>query len=81
MRKLEQVEVKYCDICGERESEARSIYLCWKCGRDVCDWHHHLVSVEGGIEKCRTYLCDTCRDELEQKLSQLFDYYSRERPK
>jgi len=79
-RKLEETEVKYCDICGQKEDFAHSISTCWKCGKDVCPQHHSLVHLEGGINKMFTYLCTPDRDEMEAELETIFARYSEKRP-
>ncbi len=68
---MEEVEVKYCDFCGKRESDTNSIGKCWKCGKDCCNNHLHLVAVSHG-GRMLTYLCDQDRDELVGKLKALF---------
>ena len=77
--KLEQVEVRYCDICGQKEDRDHSILRCWKCGKDICPQHHHLVYIEGSIKKMLTYLCTPDRDEMEDKLRALFQDFSLDR--
>lgn len=78
--KVEEVEVKYCDICGQKEDNMHSILRCWKCGKDVCPQHHHLVLTEGGVQKMHTYLCDPDRDDIEDKLRALFKDFSQKAP-
>jgi len=72
---LEQVEVRFCDICGEKETLHHSMSHCWKCGKDCCERHSHLVHVEGEAGKFLTYLCDPDRDEMKKKLEALFDEF------
>ncbi len=74
--KKEEVDVRYCDICGAKQGIEHSMSSCWKCGKDICARHHHLVSVEGGIEHQFTYLCTPDRDEMEAKLKVLFQDFS-----
>ena len=75
---FEKVEVKFCDICGEKETLHHSMHLCWKCGKDCCDRHIHLVTVEG-VERMHTYLCDPDRAEFHDKVKSLFQDFSLDR--
>lgn len=70
--KTEQVDVKYCDICGERESPMHRMYQCERCRKDVCPSHHHTIggdhiSVQG---RRRWYLrvCPGCRDDFTARI-------------
>ena len=72
MKKTEQREIAYCDICGKESSGH-----CWKCGIDVCDQHHHLVHVD---HLRHTYPCTPCRDKMVAELEDLFDKYSAKKP-
>ena len=76
MRKKEEIEVKYCDICGAREDNLRSISSCWSCGKDVCSRHYHLVSTEN--KRRHTYLCEDCNQEMGSKLDALFEQFSQQ---
>jgi len=78
---VEQVEVRFCDICGEKETLHHSMSYCWKCGKDCCNRHIHLILVEGSIEKAFTYLCDPDRDEMKKLLAALFAEFRTERKK
>jgi len=74
MRKKEEVEVKYCDICGAREDDLHTILTCWSCGKEACSQHYHLVSTEN--KRRHTYLCEDCDRKMESKLDVLFEQFS-----
>ena len=71
---IESVAVPFCDICGQKEDHTHSIMKCWKCGKDTCPQHHHLVSIGSGA-RIVTYLCDPDRDEMVRRLEALFDEF------
>ena len=79
-RKEETVEVKYCDICGAKETRMDSISTCWGCGKEVCPQHHHLVQVEGYGAKEHTYLCDSCREDAGIGLKGIIEQFRRNKP-
>ena len=75
MRKTEEVEIKYCDICGQREDTLHNISRCWACGKEVCSQHYHLVSTEN--KRRHIYLCENCDQEMGNKLDALFEQFSK----
>lgn len=74
MRKQEEVEVAYCDICNKREDHTRTISRCWGCGKDVCSQHHHLMVAE--YPRRHTYVCDECFKKMNLDLEKIFESYS-----
>ena len=76
---IESVEVRFCDICGQKNDDTHHIMKCWRCGKDCCDQHFHLVHVQGAAGKFITYLCDPDRDEMKDKLQALFQDFSLDR--
>lgn len=76
--KREEVDVRYCDICGLKV-DSGSEFKCWKCGRDCCGQHTHLVHVEGGVQKMVTYLCDDDREEMQSRLRALFQEFKTDK--
>lgn len=58
VKKLEQVEVGYCDTCGER-----SYASCGICGADICPGHSHFIKIQSGFQgtaRPMTFRFDTC---------------------
>ena len=76
--KLEEMEVHYCDICGRKETTTDRTMKCWKCGRDCCNQHIHLVNTVSGA-RMHTYLCDDDREEMVSTLRALFQDFSMDR--
>ncbi len=76
MRQKEEVEVKYCDICGKREDQTTTVSKCWACGKDACSQHYHLNMTKN--EKRFTYLCERCDQEMGSKLDVLFEQYRQQ---
>lgn len=70
--KMEEVEVRYCDICGIRERDThRSFLKCSECGKDVCSQHWQLVKITGLGPDWNAYLCDDCQKQVEEDISPL----------
>jgi hypothetical protein len=76
---IEAIEVRFCDICGQKEDREHSIMKSWKSGTDCCPQHFHLVKLEGSIERMITYLSTPERDEMQDKLRALFQDFSVDR--
>lgn len=43
VKKIEQIEVGYCDTCGEKSYDS-----CSMCGVDICPDHVHCINIEAG---------------------------------
>ncbi len=70
--KTEEVDVRYCDICNERETRMQGISQCRRCRRDVCPNHWHLVGGDYiSTDQGRWYanLCTDCRTEFKERLA------------